>query len=440
MTSGGDNRNWMYNINDPYLKRYGIEWKLSYKHLLTVVLYCDYSELSSDFSRSFRKVNRFETIRSVKARNSKYYYFAKYLRECVECFGECSIGVRHYWYAHSMFGKKCSAKRSRVLSGPFYCGMSILMNMPSFNIRLCAPTSTTMHIEVATKFSTEEGMIIQFNNSDEQYQYLKGFDVSWISRYKEEEERLFIGGFYYMKIESVRVRATNDNYEKIIRSLCYLDIIITGGNEYMVKRSKIGKNGVLVIENLFNHALNKETSITLDRYIYDSFASFTHNKTQIVLDFHGLKHANKEIRDLIVHEFKSTKTAKKKSNLLRLEMLLIFKNVNTIIITANASHDVDQEGWGPDYTYREQHSISIGGLLSLMDSRSLDKVVVKAESHKSRWNNWIYSLWEEKEETISKLCYAKGYSIAMDIIEEYTDDEDSVESHYTYAFIIYKQK
>ncbi len=75
------------------------------------------------------------------------------------------------------------------LSGPFYCGMNILMNMPCFNIRLCSPTSTSKKIEVATKFSGPNGIIIHFNNPwTYQYQYLRGFNVSWLSRYGEEDE------------------------------------------------------------------------------------------------------------------------------------------------------------------------------------------------------------------------------------------------------------
>ena len=155
---------------------YGIVWKdkLLYSHLVSLVLYCDYSKLSAAFSRSFRKASRFQTIENIKLRNSKYYYFAKYLRETVEAYGQCSM--------------------EGTLTGPFYCGMNILLEMPSFNIRLCAPTSTSMHIEVALKFSTEQGIIIQFQNPKEsiQYYWLRGFNVSWLSRYKEEDERFVL--------------------------------------------------------------------------------------------------------------------------------------------------------------------------------------------------------------------------------------------------------
>ncbi len=80
------------------------------------------------------------------------------------------------------------------LTGPFYTGISVLVYISEFNIRLCSPTSTSIHIEVAIKFSTEEGCILQFNNPTPkygytQYSYLRCFNVSWLSRYKEEDER-----------------------------------------------------------------------------------------------------------------------------------------------------------------------------------------------------------------------------------------------------------
>ena len=58
-----------------------------------------------------------------------------------------------------------------------------------FNIFLYSPTSTSVRIEVAIKFSGDQGMIIEFNNKKGAAKHVKGFDVSWISRYREEDER-----------------------------------------------------------------------------------------------------------------------------------------------------------------------------------------------------------------------------------------------------------
>ena len=92
------------DVEDEY--HYGISEGnvLEFYHLLSLVFYCDYSSLSSHFSSSFRKIKRFENLKSIKNRNQKYYYLSKYLRECVECYGRCSLsglsfnsGIKFKW-------------------------------------------------------------------------------------------------------------------------------------------------------------------------------------------------------------------------------------------------------------------------------------------------------------------------------------------------------
>ena len=64
-----------------------------------------------------------------------------------------------------------------------------MLSMPQFSILLLSPTSTSVHIEVAMKFSGESGIIIEFSNYFEPAWEAFGFDVSTISRFKEEDER-----------------------------------------------------------------------------------------------------------------------------------------------------------------------------------------------------------------------------------------------------------
>ena len=65
-----------------------------------------------------------------------------------------------------------------------------MLNIPQFGITLNSPTSTSVHIEVTTKFAGDHGMIIELDiGSSMHMRHLKGFDCSWISQYKEEDER-----------------------------------------------------------------------------------------------------------------------------------------------------------------------------------------------------------------------------------------------------------
>ena len=144
---------------------------LTLSHIVTVVLYTDYTNLCGDFSTTFRKINPFDTLEIIKQRNRKYWWMSKFLRETVEIFGECSFDQK--------------------LLGPFYSGLSMVINISNFFLRLSSPTSTSMHIEVAMKFSGDEGIILKLDNptNNKQCYYLRGFDCSTISRYKEENER-----------------------------------------------------------------------------------------------------------------------------------------------------------------------------------------------------------------------------------------------------------
>merc|ERR1740123_1200768 len=65
---------------------------LSLWHILSLIFYCDFTKLCTDFSSSFRAINPFETLRNIKKRNAMYYWMSRYLRELVELFGQCAYG------------------------------------------------------------------------------------------------------------------------------------------------------------------------------------------------------------------------------------------------------------------------------------------------------------------------------------------------------------
>ena len=147
---------------------------LQLNHLVCIILYCDYTQLSRDFTISFRKSHQFQLLRQIKKHNSMYYHWAITLRELIKQYGQ------NYQQGNGNLSK---------LVGPFYCGMSVVLNIPQFNMFIHSPLSTSTHIEVSLKFSGDSGMILELDNSSGSCQNLRGMDVSWISRYREEEER-----------------------------------------------------------------------------------------------------------------------------------------------------------------------------------------------------------------------------------------------------------
>merc|ERR1719334_2806135 len=146
---------------DPLHFGYTYGDELRVEHLHSLLLYTDFTALCTDFSSSFRAVYRGESLESIKERNGRYHHFAKHLKELVMYFGVCGIGDVDY----RQYGQKDACYDSKNHSkGPFYCGMSCVLNIPQFSIRLNGPTSTSLRIEVAMRFGGVEGMIIQLNN------------------------------------------------------------------------------------------------------------------------------------------------------------------------------------------------------------------------------------------------------------------------------------
>ncbi len=197
--------------------------------------------------------------------------------------------------------------------------------------------------------------------------------------------RVFVGGFLPIQIISVTLKNTNQNFKKIIYSVSYLDIIISGGNPGSIK---VSKDDVFVIKRLFDN--NKMRRVTFDTYIYNTFIAYTHSKKQIVLDLYWLYYANSEMRDLVMHKMskgRDVRVDNDVSNLFKSELLSIFKNVKTVIIRTT--------NYNGDYWY----TLSMICLLSLIESTSLDKIIIKAVTYWKDKYNWIESLWNINKES-----------------------------------------
>eukprot|EP01084_Bolivina_argentea_P194277 333301_1 len=412
------------NNHAPQHYEIAYESPVTFDHLLAVVCYTDWTDFCYDFSSSFRRRILFETMQSVKTRNSSYYWMSRRLREVVELYG----GYRAQWS-----GVECK--------GSFYCGVSTVMDIPSFSIRLCSPTSTSKHKEVAMRFAGKEGMILQFNNPHTvQYQYLRGFDCSWMSLYPEEGERLFFGGFFPIKLESVIIRKTLQNFEQIVSSLWYLDAMVSGGSAHegyagqAYEEMEANRGDILIIRNLINHVLNRKTSQTFDPFIYSTFYSFCQHKKQIILDLPQLCiTADVQIVDLImfpmdvssvngsnaqfvksdIEEIEgSQQDFNCLSNLFRPELLEIFSNTKTIIMRTDHVHwmgDHQEEPLGWDTLLC---AISLKRLLALIEPTNVQKVIVKSTDGHGYYN-WIALLSRPSIKAITKEYTAKNYSISF---------------------------
>merc|ERR1711971_453077 len=165
----------------------------------------------------FRKQRWNESIHDANRRNARFFHIAKALRECVELFG-CD---------------NSRAKNGRE-SGPFFSGVSVVLNIPSFAINLQGPTSTTKQKEVAWRFAGHNGLIIRLNNNDRYYLSVcvRFWDCSWMSCFPEEDERIFFASTVKLKLETIIVVETANNYKQSVAAFHKFDQILSGKAPY----------------------------------------------------------------------------------------------------------------------------------------------------------------------------------------------------------------
>eukprot|EP01084_Bolivina_argentea_P111382 198749_1 len=254
--------------------KYGIHKcsKFKIENVLSIIFYTDWSELCSAFSATFRKNKLYDSLSSVKQRNREFAIWSRILRETVECYGNDG---------QEKFSMLENEKQSIKLKGPFFCGMSFLMTMPEFNIRLCGPTSTSKRVEVATRFGGDDGIIIELNNTgDIKSDLLHGFNCSWISNFNGEDEYLFFGGDYRIKIETIRQTKTSENFHPFFEALFLFDCMVTatafGETTTIINdHNNIWK----ILNNLMAHQLKSVNFRNrYPQYVNNTFESYLNQK------------------------------------------------------------------------------------------------------------------------------------------------------------------
>eukprot|EP01084_Bolivina_argentea_P201566 344535_1 len=337
---------------------YGIKENdvISMNHVVSVIMYCDFSNYCTSFSASFRTVKKFETLDSVKNRNREFWWQSKLLRETSEIYG--MAGTHHGMYT-----------KENYIRGPFYCGMSIKMIMPEFGMRLYSPTSTSTEIEVSMNFAKRKGIIIQLNNDGHgDSTSLVLFDCSWVSRFAEESEIFFFGGWEKITIESVRIVETHQNFKRFFKALFVFDGILNGSDMRSMKISrqgtgrppKITAKDVTIVSKLIQIQLEPQSvdlSSSFDEYILSTFKLFVQKKIQVTCnmfyyDVYYKRTIWKDMCDLLLQsEIKQIKwkdnddifNKKKslKSNLISAVIFLLFKNVKNVLIRTSSAYVFD---------------------------------------------------------------------------------------------------
>ena len=123
-------------INNIYAIKDGIRMNVS--NIMSIIFYTDFDILSYNFRSTFRRIFQNETPRSVKKRNSEYWYWSKILMETVNCFGirvakskidtfyhnTSLVYIYHYIFIVSLLSVFLNIQQKHIIQGTFrfiYC-------------------------------------------------------------------------------------------------------------------------------------------------------------------------------------------------------------------------------------------------------------------------------------------------------------------------------
>lgn len=139
-------------------------------HILSMIVYTSESTLCTAFRKTYRKRNQKETEENVRERHRQFYYFGRTLCEAIEFYG----------------------KEMRN-SMEVYHGLDKEMAFESYTAYFNQPISTTPNINIAYQFSKGTGIVLTFKKEKNSQNTPKYLDVSWLSSFKNEKEKLFYG-------------------------------------------------------------------------------------------------------------------------------------------------------------------------------------------------------------------------------------------------------
>ena len=384
---------------------------LSLSNLQAIIMWCDFPLLQQLFLSTFSAEFIGEPMPSIINRHKRFYNLAKILRETVQYFG------------HNRYTER----------GPFYAPIGTVYEIPSFSITINKPLFTSKDIDIAWGNSGSGGIIIQLENDGdyESRNHLRCFDCSWISRYVEENERLFFEPGYSLRIATIIHRESANNYELFFSSFYLLDCMLNGTNmEGAI--INVSENDIMIINDL----IEKNTK-RYDLYAIDTFRSFCLSKTEISININILDWYFNAAHGIIMNAIKedddkNNKKKEKNVNLFKNEIPELFTNLKyiTIITTSNDGSD--------------SYSISLNALLTiinLLSNKYLTTITIKASWDKDnvhRYTNnrsWVFNLWNKQSVSIENEFNDSGWDISLkrptDINEDWLiiEKQNNPEAH-----------
>ena len=203
-----------------------------------------------------------------------------------------------------------------------------------------------------------------------------------------------MGGFFSLRVQSVRIVDTNKNYMQVLTALFILDSMVSDAAADM----KITPEIIKMITEFTS--LNQASS-TFDRYIVSMVKSYIRRKKQIVINLDELSKQEEKLYSLIIEDgFRKEQTEncdvtniESKTNLISSDIFIIFPNVRHIMIETTTIDDIDGE---------DSYPFNLTYLLSIISSSStwatitvkqmrLDEAIQQKKDMED--TSWIFKLW-----------------------------------------------
>merc|ERR1712228_385480 len=157
------------------------------RHILAIIIYTDMSRFCRAYRATYRKMVKHakdgiaESEQSVTERHQALYFYSRALFEAIEFFGE-----------------------SMPSNMKVFHGLSEEMKFVRFTAYFNQPISTTPSYNTATKFANGNGIILEFKRGGSNPTLIpKYLDVSWLSNFPDEDERLFYGDNIMFEINDI---------------------------------------------------------------------------------------------------------------------------------------------------------------------------------------------------------------------------------------------
>ena len=291
---------------------------LTAQHLQTIILYCDFTELCTLFSRSLRKNDEEDGLQEIKKRNSKFFHFTKKLRELVTYFG--SDGYDH---------KRCGNRMNGMVEGPFFCGVNVVLNLSEFSIGFNTPTSTTKTKEIAVRFAGERGMVITVGNQKGWSKRQPVFNATWISAFCEEDEYLWFGSVHRLSVEAISIVALARTHRQSIGALYLFAAALSG--QKMGYGLTVEKEEKQILDFCFKNVSGDISAAApkgVDGYIMDSVYCFRQRTTKMKLALDSIYRMGPYFKNLIFYGMtESEDIPSRRTNIFRSSIFNLFPNL-----------------------------------------------------------------------------------------------------------------